>query len=1062
MRASVKFLMRSTALCSAAALTAAMAASSAYAQTSGAAADGEDAERIVVTGSRIARDTFTSPSPLQTYDIDAAQQIGVTSISELLQRSTVANGTQVDRTLNTNAGNSNAAEPPPLGGVGSANIGLRGLDPERTLVLVNGRRMGVAGVRGAPAQPDLNLLPLSLVQSVEVATEGASAIYGADAVAGVVNVILDDDFEGLQLQANFELPEAPGGDVKQFSFKTGAATDRANIVFGGEYFEQRRVLLGDRIDCRLAIGRTTGGDTLRECSNGFFDNSVFTGGLPGDPSGDVFVWYFPNTPAANSDIGVRNFGSSFSLPNNTEFDGECQRADNRCYNFDPVYSDEGDRLRSDLVQPITRFSLVSLGSYDLDLWGENQEMYFEAYYFNRTADNKAAPEQIFPTVLAQIPQLDANGNVVVDGMGNPILVDNPLNPFDQDVVPIVTLEDFRSQDRDVELSQVRFVGGLRGDLPTDTTFGKDWSYDVFFSYDRGVGFQSQPLMNELNLQLSQQTLVQNSDGSLSCGVPLNSIFGFITPQACVPVNFFADSIYEGGPNGDGVFETTAERDFLIGQRLNRTVTEQFVFSGYVSGELFELPLGGMAQAAFGGEWRSDRINSQADMLSATGGNAGENPLTEQPTIGDRRFSEIYGEVFLPLIEDQPYINSLTLEGAVRRTKESNFGSEATYRVRGAYSPIDWITMAGSWGTSFRAPNLREQFLAPQQAGTSSANDPCTIPAAANIASTYVPANDTRSQTVLDNCFANGADPTMLGLTATINVPVTLGGNVADLQPETSEAFTATLLVSPPVRDYGMPFDLDVSASFFNITVKDNIRSLDPTIIMDRCFESPGLSSPLCDRLQRDLNRGDRFNFISFIDASFVNVGEEKSQGLDLNTRLSTTFEDPTGLDLGAFDFIWNTAVTFQTKRTEQIFEDDPVDNLRGDHGTPKTRLNSSFLVTKGRTDVLFNVRWFGSTTSSTDFRANAQNCDTPSVSTNFPGSPELFSICDAESRTYIDAAITHRLLDNVAFTFGVNNMFDKQPPLISTGAGPNRGNRVTSSGYDQIGRSYFINLVSSF
>ncbi|MGD2133359.1 MAG: TonB-dependent receptor plug domain-containing protein, partial [Maricaulaceae bacterium] len=213
-------------------------------------AQDDDEDRIVVTGSRIARDEFTSPAPLQSLDADAAQQIGITSISELLQRTTVANGQQIDRTLNTNAGNSNAAEPPPLGGVGSANVGLRGLDPERTLVLINSRRLGSAGVRGAPAQPDLNLLPLSLVERVEVITEGASAIYGADAVAAVVNVILRDSFEGLELSANVELPDAEGGESRQLSFLTGASNSRGSFVLGGEYYAQERVSLGDRIDCR--------------------------------------------------------------------------------------------------------------------------------------------------------------------------------------------------------------------------------------------------------------------------------------------------------------------------------------------------------------------------------------------------------------------------------------------------------------------------------------------------------------------------------------------------------------------------------------------------------------------------------------------------------------------------------------------------------------------------------------------------------------------------------------------------------------------------------------------
>jgi iron complex outermembrane receptor protein len=194
--------------------------------------DGDDGslEEVVVTGSRIARDEYSSAAPMQTFDIPSAKQIGITSISELLPRSPIANGQQLTGEINTNAGNSNASEASAVGGVGSANISLRGLGPERTLVLVNGRRLGSSGVRGAPAQPDINLLPMNLVERVEVITEGASAVYGADAVAGVVNVILRDEFEGLEVSLNGEATSQKGGEVSQISFITGASSDNANFV----------------------------------------------------------------------------------------------------------------------------------------------------------------------------------------------------------------------------------------------------------------------------------------------------------------------------------------------------------------------------------------------------------------------------------------------------------------------------------------------------------------------------------------------------------------------------------------------------------------------------------------------------------------------------------------------------------------------------------------------------------------------------------------------------------------------------------------------------------------
>lgn len=1017
-----------------------------------------EGDTIVVTGSRIARDEYTSPAPLQTLDTQAARQIGITSITELLQRSTVSNGQQIDGTLNTNSGNSNATEAPPVGGTGSANIGLRGLDPERTLILVNGKRLGSAGVRGAPAQPDINLLPLNLVQRIEVVTEGASAIYGADAVAGVVNVILRTDFEGLELSTNFEKPEHDGGETSQFSFLLGQQGDRAHVVIGGEYFDQNRIELRERIDCRRSLVQVAStGERLQECSNGFFDNIVadFTSNIP---TGDIFAFYIPGLSAAQSDIGVPNFGSAFQLPLDVSEDGACERADQRCrFPFIPFYSDEQERLTSDLVQPLRRMSAVMMGGFDFDAFGASHELYFETYYFNRLSKTKSPTEQIFPTIPGQIPQEDASGNIIVDGTGAPILVDNPLNPFPGNATPILTLEG-NSQDRNVEVTQYRFVGGLKGDIPN--MGDKSWTYDTFFTYDRSIGFASQALLNETNLNLALNTLRLDSSGNPICGVPFAANdFGFLTGQECVPINFFADSVFTGGEHGEGVFSTDAENNFLFGQRTNRTVVEQILFGGYLSGDLFELPAG-TVKTALGGEWRRDRINSAADFLSSHGDNAAENSQTEEPTVGERDIWDLYGEVVVPLIDGGSAIDSWTVEGAVRYTSEQNFGDEVTYRARSTFGLNDWITLSGSYGTSFRAPNLREQFLAPQQEGTSSRNDPCTIPAAANVGGVYVPSLDTRTQTVLDNCVADGADPTQLGLTATVTIPVTVGGNASDLKPETSRAYTATLQLKPPLSDN---FDLSIAASFFDIKVKDNIRSLSPETLMARCFDSVGLTSDLCPRLQRKSTGNPRFDFISFIDASFVNVGVERSQGIDLNTRLTTTLGEMLGEPL---DLMWSNAVTFQTKRSEQIFSDDPTDNLLGDYGMPKTRLQSTFAFTSGNWDAVFDTRYIQGTGPSQDALSNVDfQCPgpngVPAISTSYPGSPNVFLICSAGGRVYEDASLTYHM-NNVSITGGIRNIFDNNPPLISAGLGSNRGGRVTSSGYDQFGRTFFFTVTGAF
>ncbi len=1017
-------------------------------QAQDSADDEEEIELITVTGSRIRRDAFTSAAPIQTFDIEAAKQIGVTSIGELLARATVANGQQFDQTINTNAGNSNASEAPPTGGVGSANIGLRGLGPERTLILVNNRRLGSSGVRGAPSQPDINLIPFNLVERVDVVTEGASSIYGADAVAGVINLQLRDEFEGMEITGSIELPEVGEGETYQASFITGAKTDNASIVFAAEFTERRTLRVSAHRDCVEALRIDEQGNRLDNCSNGFFDNSVID--LSG-ASDDIFVWYTPGS----TDIGVPNFSSAHALPDNPDTRFGSDRASERDkYLTLPQYSDVDERLAADLIQPVTLFSAVTLGKYQVPGLEDNLELYYEAYYMNRHLTNRASTEQIFPVVPGSIPQEDANGNLIVDGTGAPVLVDNPLNPFNGFAAPLVTLDDL-PQIREVELQQFRIVGGARGALPGGWAEDNNWSYDVYASYDRGVGYQSQPFMNEENLLLFLNTLRLDASGNPICGTTPGVSFGFTTPQDCVTIDFFNPSLFEGGENGEGAFASDAERNFLIGTRTNRTVVEQFIGAANFSGDLFDISGGGTVGFAFGGEYRKDTINSTTDFLGASGGVAAENPLTEGATIGDRNIYDIFAEVNVPLVVDKEGIDYLGIEGAVRYTDESNFGSETTYRARFTYRPVDWVSLSGSYGTSFRAPNLREQFLADQFQGVGSDSDPCSVPGEANDGGIYNAAQDNRSQTLLDNCVAFGSDPTQLGLVASVTLPVTVGGNPNDLVAETSETYTATLTLSPDISDL---FDVDFAISYWDISIDDTVRSLPATTILTRCFnDAPNLASPFCSRLTPGSNPNPNFNFVSAIDASFLNLGNETAAGLDINARFRTSIDDFYGeqMDIG-LALAW----TQQTERTETIFTGEPIDDLLRDFGNPKTRVNATLSLVWSSWEALFTTRYLSGTTAGSVARIDAE-CDTFDDSTSVVGTALFKPVCDAASRWYQDVSFAYRH-ESWSVTVGVNNLFDKLPPRISGGAGSNRANLVTSSGYDLTGRSFFMNVSRAF
>jgi len=1015
----------------------------------------EAVEQIVITGSRIKRDAFSSTTPLQVLDAEEATRLGVTTVSELLQRSTTSSGKQIDFSINTNAGNSNATEAPPTGGIGSSNIDLRGLGPERTLVLVNGRRFGLAGARGAPAQPDINLLPLGLVENIDILTGGASTVYGADAVAGVVNVKLKSDFDGIDISGGVRLPEAGGGEVYRASLVAGVSNDRGNITLGFDYFTRERASTGSRdfTNCLRTIEETEDGQIFDFCRSGFFDNVIALNGLDPVPGveGTPFVFFTPGT----TNLGVPNFSTGDALPRPTDpdVDGQGPRFDDgangrRRFPFIDFYGDQDERRNADLIRPEERFSLVVNGHYDLD-WGNNERFYFEGYYFNRQNNVIAATEQVFPTISATIAQevRDADGNFVDfvrDGSGNIVQFDNPLNPFDFDATPIVTLDDV-PQTFDVEVQQFRAVAGFSGDIGTQWFEERKWSYDSFFSYDRGVGFQSQPILLEDRLIEGTQSTRLDPDGNVVCGNTIRTdSFNFLTPNECVPIDFFAESIYT---DGEGRFSTQAERDFLVGTRTNRTVTEQFNAGINATGEILDLPTGGPVSVAFGAEWRYDRISSTVDAIGATGGNSAENPTTEGATVGSRWIYDLYGEVSIPILEGLEFAELVQLDGSVRYTEEENFGDEVTWRVGGIYRPTEFVAFTASYNTSFRAPNLREQFLADQFNGVSGNVDPCLNQ---NINELAPGATADR---IIANCIASGADVTVLGTGGITTIPVQVGGS-DELQAETSDSFVASVQLSQPWTD---SFSFDLAITYFDISLENTVEELDPEIILSRCFSGEvGLTSPFCRLVERNNpNATPSANLISSIDASFINIGQETSKGIDIVTRFGKTFDNVFGETL---DLNWATSSTYLIEQERQVFADSALIDNAGRIGNPEWLLQSTVTLDWDFLQFSWQTRFIDAVAETEDDE------DTTRVFTDSPEIPGTVATAPLDhvgARVYNDVSLTADF-ETYSLTFGINNLTDQDPPLIDRNLSGQRNNAVTQSGYDLFGRTFFMNARVRF
>ena len=1002
--------------------------------------DGSAIEEITVTGSKLRRDEFSSISPVQVIGAQDAIRIGTVDTTQMIAESPFVAGTQLDGS--TNAGSTTGAvEGVPASGPGAATVALRGLGAERTLLLVNGRRLSPSGVRGAPVAPDLNLIPSAMIDRIEILTDGASSIYGADAVAGVANIILRREFEGIEVRGFGTSTEQSGGEESLVSFIGGVVGDRSSFMVSAEYFNRDHIFNRDRTDwndCLLDIDVDPAtGREFSQCLDSRPDNATFIGS-------QGFVYYTPGT----TDIGIPDWSTNAGAATfigRTGVNALTGNASETPYNL------QQEELDTQLQGDIQRVNLYATGKYELSA---GHEAYVEASYSQRQNVDIFTSEQAFPAIPHMIPQEDANGNIIVDATGAPILVDNPLNPFDAErALPVYSLQGL-TQRRNTDIDNFRFVAGIEGDLGTGWFRDRGWFYDVFVSIEESSGTSSQAGMLEPHVRESIDTLRIDSDGNLVCGLERTAGgFGFLTPAECVPVNWFSPTLFSVG-GGDKTFATAAEERFLFGNVLNTTQIKQQHYSGLISGELFDMPAG-PAGIAIGVEYRENSINSANDIVRALGLSTSEAPDTEGDTIGNAWIADLYGEIELPIHD----MFSVNLSG--RYTEEQRFGNETTWSAKAQFVPTDWLRFRATAGTTFRAPNLREQFLAGQAGVIAGTNDPCNVPNEAVVGGVYDPTLEPRTTRVLNNCIAQGADPTALGIQATVLVPTQTGG-ADDIQAETSDSFTAGFVVSQAFTD---AFDLDFSATYFSIEVEDTVEELDPGNIIFRCFnDEDNLASPFCSRIER---RGvaPANNTISLVDASFVNLGMQTSKGYDLNVRYTDDFS----VGNRFWDVQATLTATYFDELLTQLDPQSPIDDAVGEAGSPEWSWIARLNFATGNWIVSWRTRFIDDfSRDPEDFTLSRNRTDGRDPCATFGGPVDpnggrgpCVKKAWGDSVFYHDLSATFDQ-DDWSVSLGVRNLSDEQPPQIVQGEGPSRFNHVVQSTYDLYGRRIFLNAQKRF
>lgn len=1074
-------LLRSTILAGFAA--AGLAGASAYAQDvdedEEAVEEEEEQDTVIVTGSRIQRSEFNSLSPVQVISGEVSREVGLVNAADILQAQSQATGTQIDTTF--------------VGfvldnGPGSVQLNLRGLNAERTLTLVNGRRLAPAGIGGAPTSPDLTLIPGLIIERIDLLLDGASSIYGSDAVAGVANVVLRQDFEGVEFEFNRTTPFDSGGEQTQFAGAWGINSDRGFAGFAFEYSQTEAQLLGDRDFTRGCPRNHEIGDdgVIRSVDVSTWD---FNGANPGDINNGRNVGLFTgdnascNTSLINrlfiplgfgstyytpgfSNIGIPNFSESnlggavggplgsnaWSLarlqgqpgPYTTDFDFAS-----------PLYNQNtaASYNERDFIPEQQRWSFYSYGEHDIG-WGSNTSAYYELLVANRQTTINSDNPGLFPTVPANNPFNPCNQTTNPNGV-NCLGTVFGANLGNLDVVPIIRILGERDR-TEADITQISSVVGFRGDLP----FFNSWGYDIYTSYARSEGFSRFVGLDNDRLQLSLNTSVRLPNGDVVCGVDLdgdglpdNDIGAFgderLLNTPCVPVNLFQPSIYQ---EGGGVL-SQAEMDYLLTPATIRTVYEQLMVGGTTSGNLFTLNNGSDVPLVLGFEYRRDTIQSQADDVFGRGDILFRS--ADQGATGNRYLWEIFAETEFQPILGRRFAEEVTINLSGRWTDESNYGSDVTYSIKGNWRPTNWLNFRGSYGTSYRAPNAREQFLA-GQTGFATVTDPCVVPGAARVdldnnpatPPTYDPNLDTRSQITIANCQAAGVDPLSLGLAANLGPASsveTASGGTTLLDPETSRSQTWGVVAEQPWFD---AFDLRLAVSYYDIVVSDSVNEPTAGFIVNDCYNTiPGFQSAFCNRIQRSPG-----GFLNFIDASFINIGTINSKGVDFNVL----YED----EIPWFGGWGLTADVRATRLNEQVFnvQGTPDDNA-GETEAP--HWTGSFRVALDQDNWRFTwlTRYIGGgeevnpgTTGVTCRQVNAagtglNNCGTPVYWTD---------------EYYVHTAGVSWTPDTWVINFGIQNVFDEEPPVVDPAGVFALGNVPIGIGHDLRGRRWFLGVRKSF
>lgn len=1030
----------------------------AFAQT---AAGASAVEELVVTGSRIRRSEFTSPSPLTVVTAEQATAEGVITTSEILQSTSEAvSARQIDNEFTGLVA---------AGGPGVNTLSLRGLGPQRTLILLNGKRVSPAGTRGQVGAVDLNTLPATIVDRIEILKDGASSIYGSDAVAGVVNIITKDKLDGLQLNIAGVRPFMEGGEQFRVSGSWGKTFDRGFINVSAERFEQFSLTTGDRADlgcaqdyfydqrtgARVDLTYPNGQYVCIGTASGVYTRNADTARYVSDPTA---VQNGSTNPTLAIDLnGYRRVNLSYTnlVPaavatragyNAALFNAACTPAmtasgadltDPGCVqariNYvrasQAAYPQNDPRSReTTAISPVVRTSFYLTGGYDLT---DNLELFTEILGGRRESE-QTSYGQIFNNVQG-----------CTGFINTPTCVQNPTNPFP--FAARTTLLIPRNQDQTVDY--IRAVGGARGNFDFNDR-RLDWElFGIYAKSDADYGGQftyADRVAAIVGLTGTPTNVVCNANLiTVSDGGPNPLVRD--GAQACVPVNVFRSDLVV--PNAGRDLFTQAERDFLFGYEVGNTTYTQTILEGSISGPVMDLPAGPLG-LALGFQWRRDEIDDTPGFNAINQNYAGS--TTAGRTAGKDSVKEVFGELAIPLLKDFPIAQSLDLSLSGRHTEYDSYGKNSTWKIGLNWQLSPWLRIRATDGTSYRAPALYEMYLANQtgfQAQT--VVDPC------------INTSSSTNAVLQANCDAAlravGVAPDRLrtfsapGGSATV---LTGGGGPGILNPETSHAKTIGVILTPTFTD------LRIAVDYSEIMVNDQVSQFGAVNIPLTCYRSANpANEPLCQLFTRQNNpTASNYQGIGVINNSYVNIAKQSYRAIDLTTQYN-------------HDFDWarmriDTTMSWALEQKRQILG-QTVRDFNGEVLTPDFVATGSIRFDRGPWRATWSFDVVGKT-SDTEVAPDVTVITSrgPNPATT-PGVPDAL-VARVYYRNHIDLTQYHALSlrwrqDDLSATIGVRNLFDQRPPTYSNSANETRiGSAILSSQYDLLGRRLFFDVTKTW